>query len=245
MIRNDLHVHSAQSFCGFHTLLEIARIAIDKGMRLVNISDHGSGLGRVMNFGVIVDKRRLPNPVTMPDGSSIIVLRGIEANVMDRDGNTDIPEKFLPWFDLVSVGFHYCGLPQHSSEADTTHAFHQVLKKYPIDLLTHPCIATYPLDIHALIEWAQEYGFALEINNTNLRVDKTDREKLEQMISLAVKHRVPLVETSDGHTYLEIGENEKVEEFLRGMGIDGDAFLINRDDRGLERFLQSRIALRQ
>lgn len=45
MIRNDLHVHSIQSMCGLHTLLEIVEIAARKGMRLVNISDHGSAFG--------------------------------------------------------------------------------------------------------------------------------------------------------------------------------------------------------
>ena len=40
MIRNDLHVHSVKSMCGMHTLLEIVEIAAEKGMRMVNISDH-------------------------------------------------------------------------------------------------------------------------------------------------------------------------------------------------------------
>ncbi|MBN2325722.1 MAG: hypothetical protein JXR73_01120 [Candidatus Omnitrophica bacterium] len=245
MIRNDLHVHSLQSFCGFHTILEIAEIAIAKGMRMVNISDHGAGLGRAMNFGVIVDKRRLPDPLILADGSSILLRRGIEANIMDINGNTDIPQKLIPKFDLISIGFHFCGLPQYGSEADNTRALRNVLKKSPIDLLTHPCIASYPLDIPAVVELAKEYGFALEINNTNLRVNKTDLPKLEQMTALALEHEVALVETSDGHTFHEIGENEKVEEFLRRMGLDGEDVLINRDDDRLDRFIQSRIALRR
>ncbi|MGC9326860.1 MAG: hypothetical protein ACP5I1_04440, partial [Candidatus Hinthialibacter sp.] len=95
------------------------------------------------------------------------------------------------------------------------------------------------------VELAKEYGFALEINNTNLRVNKTDLTQLEQMTELALEHQVALVETSDGHTYHEIGENEKVEEFMRRMGLNGDALLINRDDDRLDQFIQSRIALRR
>jgi putative hydrolase len=244
VIRNDLHVHSVQSFCGFHTVLEIAQIAIRKGVKLVNVSDHGSGLGKLMNFGVITDKRRLPNPVTLPDGSSITILRGIEANIMDVDGNTDIPEKFVPRFDLISIGFHYCGLPEHGSEADNTRALVNVIKRYPIDLITHPCISTYPLDMPTIIELSKEYGFALEINNTNLRVEKTNVDKLKQMIELAIDQGVTLVETSDGHTYTEIGENEKVEQLLNEMGLNGGDFLVNRDDDKLQSFLDSRIKLR-
>lgn len=214
-------------------------------MRLVNVSDHGEGLGRAMNFGVITDKQRLPNPIVAPSGSSILMLRGIEANIMDAEGTTDIPQKFLSKFDLISIGFHYCGLPQNGSEAENTRALRNTLKKNPVDLLTHPCIATYPLDIPAVVELALQYGFALEINNANLRVNKSNRRNLEKMVSLALERGVLLVENSDGHTYYEIGENEKVEEFLMGMGLKGDDFLMNRDDRRLDQFIQERIALRQ
>lgn len=245
MIHNDLHVHSLQSFCGFHTLLEIAQIAIYKGMRSVNISDHGSGLGRVMNFGVIVDKRRLPDPLILPNGSSIRIFRGIEANIMDVEGSTDIPKSLINKFDLISIGFHFCGLPQNGSETENTRALRNTLKSNPVDLLTHPCIDTYPLDIPTLIDLAEEYGFALEINNTNLRVSKTNLPKLEQMIRLALQRNIPLVETSDGHTFLEIGENEKVNDFLHNLGLDGDTFLINRLDERLQKFIDSRKTKRQ
>lgn len=214
-------------------------------MRSVNISDHGAGLGRAMNFGVITDKRRLPNPVVLPDGSSIHLYRGIEANIMDIEGQTDIPPKFIPRFDLISIGFHFCGLPQNGSEAENTRALVRAIEKEPIDLLTHPCIATYPLDIPTVVNLARQYGFLLEINNTNLRVDKTDIVRLKRMISLALECGAGLVETSDGHTYTEIGENEKVEELLTNMGLNGDDFLLNRDDRLLEQFIQKRTALRQ
>jgi len=245
VIRNDLHVHSLQSFCGFHTLLEIAQIAARKGMARVNVSDHGEGLGRAMNFGVVVDKRRLPDPLILPDGSSITILRGIEANIMNAEGDTDIPQKLIPKFDLISAGFHYCGVPQYSSEATNTCALQNTLKKNPIDLLTHPCIDTYPLDIPAVVDLADQYGFALEINNTNLRVGKTNLRKLEQMIALALESKAVLVETSDGHTYYEIGENEKVEEYLGNLGFHGDDFLLNRDDEKLDRFIKERIERRR
>jgi len=245
VIRNDLHVHSLQSFCGFHTILEIVQIASGKGMRLVNVSDHGDGLGRAMNFGVITDRQRLPNPIVLPNGSSIQVLRGIEANIMDAEGTTDIPQKLIPKFDLISIGFHYCGLPQNGSQAENTRALQNTLKKNPVDLLTHPCIATYPLDIPTVVDLSLQYGFALEINNTNLRVEKTDLKKLEQMIALALDRGAILVENSDGHTYYEMGENEKSTEFLSGMGLDGDDFLLNRDDRRLDQFIRERTALRQ
>ncbi len=53
-----------------------------------------------------------------------------------------------------------------------------------------------------------------------------------------------LVECSDGHTWVEIGENEAVEAHLSELGLDGDAVLLNRDDDALDRFLAERRSLR-
>lgn len=244
MIRNDLHVHSVQSFCGIHTVLELAQIAAKKGIRLMNVSDHGSDSGRRMNFGVLVNKNRLPNPVTAPDGSSVIMLRGIEANIQNRAGETDIPAKLIHRFDLISAGFHFFGELGGGKERENTEAAVNAVLKNPIDILTHPCIKTFPLDLPAIVDLAAEKRFALEINNTNLREKKTDLERLKTMIRLAVDKKVRLVENSDGHTYHEIGENAEIEELLGGMGLKGDDILLNRDDAALDAFVEERRGLR-
>jgi putative hydrolase len=241
MIRNDLHVHSIQSACGFHTLLEIVQIAARKGIRAVNISDHGPASGRNIRFGVFLDRNRLPESISFGGERSVIVLRGIEANILDIEGNTDIPLKHISEFDLISIGFHKCcKLTENGSETQNIKALINTLKKYPFDLLTHPCIAAFPLDMPVVIDLAKEYDFALEINNTKLRLKKTNLGKLEEMIHLAVKNDVNLMETSDGHTFLEIGENDEIERFLAKTGYDGNQILLNRHDEKLDEFIASR-----
>lgn len=242
MIRNDLHVHSVQSLCGIHTLLEIIEIAGKKGMRLVNVSDHGSALGKKMNFAVIANKKRWPEKIKSSHGKVISVLAGIEANILDIDGNSDFPERYVNQFDLVSAGFHH---PIGKSAVDNTKALKNYLAKYPLDILTHPCIATHPLLIEEVVALSQEYGFALEVNNTNLRVGKTDIRQLKKMIELASENNALLVENSDGHTFIEIGENEKIEALFQSLQVDGDQIFVNRDDLRLEKFLSQRTKKRE
>ena len=245
MIRNDLHVHSIQSHCGQHTIWEIARIAQGKGMRLVNISDHGSAQGRQMSFGVITDPRRVPKPARFPDGVEMVILGGIEGNIIDVDGGWDVPDRWLPSFDLVSVGFHGCGaLPVGGDPAVNTRALEALARRAPLDLLTHPCACPFPLDIPAVVALAEEYGFALELNNAWLRLGKTDLDRHREMVTLAIDRGVPLVECSDGHTWVEIGENDAIEAHLEELGLDGDEVLMNRDDGALDRFLADRRRLR-
>lgn len=248
MIRNDLHVHSVKSACGFHTLCELVQIGHRKGMRLLNLSDHGPAAhGLPMSFGVLVDRARVPDPVTAPDGSSLRVLRGIEANVLSDGPSTDIRSRWEPAFDLISLGFHGCGgrgLPRGGHPEVNTDALCALASRQPFDILTHPCIATYPLDTQRLVELALAHGFALEVNNTNLRLGKTNEESLLELVGLARDSGALLVECSDGHSYHEIGENDAIEAFLARHGFDGDALLLNRDDDRLEEFLAERKTLR-
>ena len=242
MIRNDLHVHSIQSACGLHTLLEIVEIADRKGMRLVNISDHGNALGREMNFWVLSDKRRRPEKISSSRGKIISILAGIETSILDIDGNSDFPQKLTSRFDLVSAGFHH---PISKSADDNTTALENYLAQYPLDILTHPCIATFPHNLEKVVALSLEHGFALEVNNTNLRTDKTNIKQLEKLINLARESGAILVENSDGHSFFEIGENDKIEELLKELRIDGDEIFINRDDLGLEKFLSRRKKMRE
>jgi hypothetical protein len=55
---------------------------------------------------------------------------------------------------------------------------------------------------------------------------------------------VPLVECSDGHTFVEIGENTAINAFLASIDMGGDELLLNRDDEALTSFLEDRKARR-
>lgn len=175
-IRNDLHVYTVQSMCGLHTILEIVEIAARKGMRLLNVSDHGSVAGKQMNFWVLADRKRCPRDITSSQGEIISVLAGIETNILDINGNSDFPLKLIGKFDLVSAGFHH---QIGKSTDDNTIALENYLAQYPLDILTHPCIATHPLDLEKVVALSLDNGFAMEAINTNLRVDKTNIKKLE------------------------------------------------------------------
>jgi putative hydrolase len=246
MIRNDLHVHSIRSLCGVHTVMEIVEIAARKGMRSVNICDHGKASGKEIKFNVINDKQRFPRNIQSAQGVTISITTGIEANILDLDGNSDFPLDQACEFDLVSAGFHSMAreLSSGKSRQSNTQALENYLKRFPLDILTHPCIATFPLDTEALVDLSIEYGFALEVNNTNLRLKKTDVDRLKDMIDLAVTKGALVSEDSDGHTLDEIGENEQIAKLLKTIGRNGDDVFFNRNDELLDQFIEKRQAIR-
>ena len=228
---HDFHTHSVQSGCGMHTVDEILTYAAQKGVESVNICDHGSAAGRKMNFGVIADPRRTPMEVEIDLGGpmrfpKVRLLAGIEANILD-DGSTDIPDKATVapnfQFHLVSAGFHSYAKELKAAK-DPERNFKALVKFVGdnpyLDILTHPCIATFPLPTEKLIALAKDYDFALEVNNTNLAVNKTNMGLLKEMILLALREGVTLLCNSDGHTWYELFECGLVRAFVEGeMGL--------------------------
>jgi len=246
MIRNDLHVHSIRSLCGFHTILEIVEIAARKGMRSVNICDHGKASGKKIKFDVFNNKDRFPRTIQSYQGHMITIMTGIEVNILDIEGNSDLPLEQAGNFDLISAGFHSMAkeLASGKSIQSNTQALENYLSRFPLDILTHPCITTFPLDTDKVVNLAVKYGFALEVNNTKLRLKKTDIRKLKEMIDFAIEKGAALSENSDGHTIDEIGENEQIEKLLKSMGLNGNDVFFNRNDKLVNEFLERRKKIR-
>lgn len=229
VLRHDLHTHSVQSACGIHTTTELLQIAAQKGTRTVNVCDHGSASGRSVNFGVLADPRRTPRTVRIalgPQEVPVRLLPGIEANIL-HGGDTDLPlsamERGTARFALISAGFHGSAarLKENKDPEANLAALRAYVRRFPLDILTHPCIKPFPLPAAGLARLAHEHGFALEVNNTNLALGKTDLCRLPHMIDEARSRRVTLLCNSDGHTWYELFECGAARAFVEGrMGLD-------------------------
>ena len=211
MIKVDLHVHSIRSYCGEHTLLELVHAAGSLGMTAFALTDHGTALGTFLpHFSVFC--RRMPGII---DG--IRVLKGIEANVMDMKGGTDIPEQFREYFEVIVLGLHSVGkFTKSRGIGENTAALIHALEKNPdIILISHPALINYPVDIDTLADCACEHGAALEISNSNQLNGKDDPAQIRRILELAEKGRVSISFNSDAHVISELGRDNRIEELLK------------------------------
>ena len=211
MIKVDLHVHSIRSYCGEHTILELVHAARSLGMTAFALTDHGTALGTLLpHFSVFCC--RMPD---MIDG--IRVLKGIEANVMDMKGGTDIPEKFREYFEVVALGIHSVGkFTESRGIRENTDALICALERNPdITIISHPALINYPVDIDALADCALEHGAALEISNSNQLNGKDDPAQIRRILELAEEGRVSISFNSDAHVISELGRDDHIEELLK------------------------------
>jgi len=216
----DLHVHTIASGHAYSTVLEIARVASDKGLAMIALTDHGPAMpGAPHSY-------HFSNQVAIPDTIyGVRVLKGIEANVMDRQGNLDLEEARLAKLDIVLAGLHTQCAPYGSVQENTAMLI-RALQNPWVDVIVHPGNPEYPVDEAAIVQAAAEHDVALEINNSSLTVSRQgSRPHCDHIARLAKTHGCKILVGSDSHFALSVGDFGAAAELLQRNDIPAQQVL--------------------
>lgn len=206
MLDVDLHTHTFFSACGIHTHLEVLTRAKALGMTAVAITDHGKALSPRFSSPVY---DRLNQPL-----EGIKLLKGIECNLLDNLGTIDLPDKLLPYLDVVLLGIHP-NTPKGLEKSKYTDMMLAAIDKNPaLDILTHLNDENYPVDFHRVIERAKRDGIAIELNNSKTLLKRSPDKLTRELVTAALSHGAKIVITSDMHALEELGEDSSVKPFL-------------------------------
>jgi len=231
MLKTDLHLHTHFSNCGLHSILEVINQAINVGLEIIAITDHGPALGGRVS-GVFFE--RFNNPY-----KEITVFKGLELNLTDKPGETDLPLHLLPFLDVILVGIHPT-TPQGLTKDEYTDMLIKVIQnnKY-IDIISHPNSKEYPLDFEKLAKEASKFGVALELNNSKTHLKRVDDKITKQLITACINNNCQMVINSDSHAITEIGNGKSVKPFLKELNFP-DTLLLNSDVEKVRKFIQNR-----
>ena len=210
----DLHVHTVASGHAYSTVAEIARVAADKGLLLIALTDHGPAMPggpHAYHFS---------NQTAIPDSLfGVRVLKGIEANVMDRRGRLDLDEFRLSKLDIVAIGLHTVCSP-YGSKKENTAMMVEAMQNPFVDVVVHPGNPEYLVDEEIIVKAAVQYDVALEVNNSSLTVSrKGSLPHCDHIVSLAKTHGTKLIVGSDSHYCETVGEFSVAAELLQKHGI--------------------------
>ena len=197
----DLHTHTIASGHAYSTVLEIARAAADKGLTMIAITDHGPSMPggpHPYHFG---------NLATIPASLfGVRVLKGIEANVMDRDGTLDLDEYRLSRLDIVLAGMHALCAPGASVE-ENTRMMIQTMQNPWVDVIVHPGNPDYLIDIERVVRAAMEFDVALEVNNSSLTgARQGSKPHCDAIAMMARQYGAKLMAGSDSHFAYNVGD---------------------------------------
>jgi len=198
----DLHIHTIASGHAYSTVLENTRVAADRGLEMIALTDHGPALpgGTYKHF--FGNLRVLPARIF-----GVEVLRGIEANIMDQQGGLDLSDRLLDKLDIVLAGLHRDCYDPGSVEGNTR-AMIGAIASGKVDIIVHPGNPAFPIDLGQVAESAARHGVLLEINNSSLTglARKGSRDNCFQLAKLVALHKGQVSLGSDAHFAGHVGE---------------------------------------
>jgi DNA polymerase (family 10) len=217
----DFHVHTTWSD-GSLSILEMAKAAAKRGIRLMAVTDHSAGLGVAGGLDIARHKQQAAEirRAQAELGDRILLLHGSEVEI-HADGTLDYPDEFLSSLDIVVASLH-ASLRQ-PREKVTQRAINAV-RNPNVDILGHPTGRLIPdregadLDMEAVFAAAAESGVALEINSHPARLDLDDvHARRAQEIG------IPICIDTDSHS------EDDLDRLFYGVAIARRAWLTKAD----------------
>ncbi|MFP4698206.1 MAG: phosphatase [Eubacteriales bacterium] len=198
----DTHCHTIASGHAFSSLQEMVKSASDKGLKLIGITDHAPKMPGASDIVYFQNLKAVPEKMY-----GVEVLKGIEANIFNYDGDIDVDDFILDRLDIVIASIHPPCLEIGTKEQNTD-ATIGAIKNPKVNIIGHPDDSRYLLDYEAIVKSAKKYGTLLELNNSSLNPNgfrKDSDKNIRQMLKFCKKYNVSIIIGSDAHISFDVG----------------------------------------
>ena len=211
-IVTDTHAHTLVSGHAYSTMKEMISAAAENGMELLALTEHAPAMPGTCHAIYFQNFKVVPR-----QQCGIELMLGAELNILNPEGEVDLPPEILKGLDLVIASIHGpCYGMGHTVE-ENTQAYLKAMQNPMIHIIGHPDDGRFPVDFEAIVRMAKETGTALEINNSSLRpggfrIDT--RRNAAEMLRYCKKYETPIVVSSDAHTDSDVGRFPYAETLL-------------------------------
>lgn len=207
----DLHTHTVASGHAYSTLQEMVASAQLKGLKLLGISDHAPCMPGSAYIYHFQNLRIVPKDI---DG--LMLMTGVEANIIDHNGKIDMSPEDLRHLDYVIASFHPPCI-KASSKKNNTKALIKTIQNPFVNIIGHPDDARYEVDYEAIVLVAKENNVLLEINNASLSPKGFRKDSVivtRQILELCMRYDHPIILGSDAHISYDVANFKYCEPLL-------------------------------
>ena len=234
----DTHTHTYVSGHAYNTMNEMAHAASCLGLELLCITDHAPkmpGSATIMHF---LNLKACPRTKY-----GIRLAFGVEANILDYEGNIDMPEDILERMDLCIASIHPPCF-QSGTVEENTNAYLGVMKNPHVNIIGHPDDGRFPVDYSKLVHAAKENHVALEVNNSSLKPGSFRpgaRDNYKKMLTLCKEFETPITLGSDAHVEEDIADFALALELLKELDFP-EKLVLNSSVEKLQKFIDEKKA---
>ena len=232
----DLHIHTIGNAHAYSTVEENINRALAKNMSLIALTPHGPAMADSVHWYSIRNITVLPEEI-----EGMRVLRGVEANIMNEEGEIDINPILYSMLDVIMAGFHPVETyGEHKDIAKNTKAAIRMMERGYVDIMVHPGNPQYPIDLEELAAAAKKYNVALEFNDSSLCHSRAGSAPIcDKLMSICAANGNTIIVGSDSHVSYSIGEFAHVYEMLDKYNYD-ESLILNTSREKIETFLANR-----
>lgn len=229
----DAHTHTLACRHAYNTVLELIDAAAKKNLEMICITEHGPALQGAPTPLFFANYKVIPGKI-----NNVKLLKGIESNIMDSDGNTDIPMDFIKSLEIISASLHTPTFKPQTKSKNTSAVLGAMANPH-VDFICHLGNPTYELDYEAILQDAKKTNTLIEINNGSFFIRKGSKPNCEWIANRCKELEIPIIIGSDTHFASDIGDFPYVDRVLDAIDFP-DELIINLDSNRLITYLQNK-----
>lgn len=230
----DTHTHTLASGHAYSTLLENAQAASEQGLKFLCVTDHASSMPGAPHFWYFANQRVLPRFLY-----GVGIIRGVEANILNREGEIDLPVQALESLDWVLASFHE-PVFRPATKAIHTETLLNVIRSGKVDALGHLGNPHFDFDFERVITAAADANVLIEINNSSLSGSRAgSASRCQDIAAIAKAVGAHITTGSDAHFAADIGNFSAVSQLLESVGMP-EELVVTADAERFLTFLQTR-----
>jgi len=229
----DTHTHSLSSGHAYNTIQEMSLEAKAKGIKMIAVTDHAPAMTGAPTWLHFWNLKILPEEI-----HGVRIIKGVEANIIDFNGNVDLQDRVLASLDFVIASLHDEVL-NPSNIKDHTAAFVKALENPFIDAIGHPGNPKFQVDIDEVVRAAKDFNKLIEINNHSFYVRTGCEANCHEFARKCKEKGVRIVCGSDAHFSSYIGRFENVYKLLDEVGMP-EELVLNTSIEKFEEYLKQK-----
>ena len=226
----DTHIHSIATGHAFSTVGENIAQSKKMGLKFMAITDHAYRMFDAVNMNNMLHASfGLPRIV-----DDVVIMRGVEANIIDYNGNIDVDDHLIKNLDWVIASFHNLGICEPSTAQDHTNAYMNIANNPYIDVIGHSGSCDYPYDYEKVIAECHKTNTLIEINEATFRGRPKSVPNCREIAKLCKKYGTKVVINTDSHFYAYIGKFDNAIAMLEEIDFPEHLIVNSSQERFIE-----------
>jgi putative hydrolase len=232
----DTHTHTTASGHAYSTLLENIKEASENGIEILAATDHGPKMPGASHIFYLGNMKVLPRKIY-----DVTLLKGCEANIMDFEGNLDVPDRIQEKLDIIIASLHDTCINPGSIE-ENTRALIGAMKNPYVDIIGHCGNPVFPIYEEEVVKAAKENDVLIEINNSSLPENGSRIGSLDictKVARLCKEYGVKIAIGSDAHICFQIGKFDDAHKMLMEIGMPQE-LIMNTESSKILKYLKNK-----